>query len=86
MRLLFRITPFFEGAIGDAQKAGAPDGLPKTNEEIAAAISRIETRFNEVRLKVSAPKTTQSFAVIGLAATPDELTEREQLLQQWPPM
>jgi hypothetical protein len=77
-----RMLQFSEGASRDVQ-TNAPVGLPQTAEEIDGAVARIETRLNFVRLKVSAPKITETAAVISLAASPDELMEREQLLQRW---
>jgi len=77
------MAQFSAGALRDGQTVNAPASLPKTAEEIDGAIARVETRLNAIRLKVAAPKTTETAAVAGLAATPDELAERGQLLQQW---
>ncbi len=73
---------FSESASSARQMPAAVASLPKRVEEIDGAIARIEKRLDEVRLKLAAPKTTDRAATAALA-TPDELTERDQLFQQW---
>jgi hypothetical protein len=77
------LTQFTASATRDVPTANAPASLPKTTEEIDSAITRVETRLSEVRLKVSPRKTTEIAEAQALGATPEELVEREQLLQQW---
>jgi len=78
-----RILQISEGTSRDTQTASALASLPKTTEEIDGAIVRAEILLSDVRLKITAPKTTETAALSALAATSDELSEREQLLQQW---
>jgi hypothetical protein len=67
----------------ETQGADASKGLPNSAEEIAGALARVEARLNEVRHRIAAPKPTETAAVAAVAATPDELAERDQSLQQW---
>src|SRR5437867_1451228 len=53
-----RATQLSEGASRDAQTLDPHAALPKTAEEIDGAIARIEAHLNDVRLKISVPKTT----------------------------
>src|ERR1041384_73135 len=78
-----RILQISERTSRDTQTASTLASLPKTTEEIDGAIVQAEIRLRDVRLKVTAPKTTETAALSALAATSDELAEREQLLQQW---
>ncbi|MDB6032445.1 MAG: putative Mechanosensitive ion channel family protein [Verrucomicrobiales bacterium] len=63
--------------------SNAPASLPKTVAEMDSAIAGIETRLTDVRAKVSATNTDKTTAARDVAARPEELAERQQLLHQW---
>src|SRR5262245_32352428 len=75
--------PLSEGAAQYAQSANSAPLVPKTNEEIDRAIVRLETRLGDARGRLSATKATKNITSTDLAATEEELTERDQLLQQF---
>lgn len=75
---------------GQLHAEPAPIEIPKSSSaslpitaKIDEAISSLETFRAEVRRKASLPGISAENASAALAATPEELVQKEQLLQQW---
>ena len=75
-----RIPGLSEGA---AENQDPKARLPKTEEEIDRAVGQVEARLKEARAKASPGQSTNTVLAEPLAATTEELAERNQLLQQW---
>lgn len=57
--------------------------LPESAADLDAAIASVDQRLDEVRALVSAWKTTPSGATNSVLLSADELSERNQIGQQW---